>query len=263
MPSGQRGKTAGIPAEGAGQERKPGGQKARLAEIDGELTDLTTRRVVLDRETILAIEKTLQKLPGVGSVRVMVDENGEIEDIHALADASRQPKQVVHDFETVLLTKFGIDLDHRRVSIAQIGDEPKKKIGPTPRLVIRGLELRNQGGMMSIRVELASPEKVNAGAAEGPASVTNRLRLVAVATLDAVKGFTGDIVHYVLEDVRLEQVARREVVVVCVTLVGARGEETLLGTCKVGRDEIEATIRATMSALNRRLGKLMPQAKSA
>jgi hypothetical protein len=263
MPSGERGKKSSPKGGKTGAKAVETGRGARFTEIDGQVTDLTTRRVALDRETVLAIEQMLQRLPGVGSVRVVLDEQGEIGGIHALADASRQPKQVVHDFETVLLTKFGIDLDHRRISIAQIGDEPTKEIGPMPRLVIRGLELRSQAGMISIRVELADPAQSCTGTAEGPSSVTNRLRLVALATLDAVRGFTGGLVHYVLEDVRLERVARRDVVVVCVTLVGRRGEETLLGTCKAGRDESEAAIRATLAALNRRLGKLMSQPKPA
>ncbi|MDI6870321.1 MAG: hypothetical protein QME79_02995 [Bacillota bacterium] len=255
MPSGQRAKGAGL----EGKEAGPAAKKAGVAGTESRACDSGSG---LDRETVIAIEKALQKLPGVGSVRLLVNEAGEIQEVHALADSGRLPKQVVKDFETLLLTKFGIEIDHRKISIAQLGDEPKPP-GPLPRLVIRGLELRNQGTVTSVRVELADPERSTAGAAEGPSSTTNKLRLVAQATLAAVKGFTGDLVQYVLEDVRLERVARREVVVVCVTLVGAKGEETLLGTCRVGRDETEATIRATLSALNRRLGKLIPQAKPA
>lgn len=210
----------------------------------------------LDRETIIAVEKTMLQVPGVGSVRLVVDDSGQIQEIHALSDARRSPKQVARDFESVLFTKFGIRVDHKKISIAQIGDEPRPA-APAPRLLIRGVELRNQGSSLSVRVELADPVQTAASTAEGPASFSNKLRLVAMATLGAVKGFTGDGVQFVLEDVRLEQVARREVVVVCVTLVRAKGEETLLGTCQVGRDETEAAIRATLSALNRRLERLM------
>lgn len=212
----------------------------------------------VDREAVVAIEKSMLLVPGVGSVRLVVDEAGEIQEIHALIDGGRAPKQVARDFESLLFTRFGIRVDHKKISIAQLGDEPKPP-GPLPRLTIRGLELRNQGPVTSVRVELADPEKVAAATVEGPTSVSNRLRLVASATLGAVKGFLGDAVQFVLEDVRVERVARREVVVVCVTLVGAKGEETLLGTCHASRDETEATIRATLSALNRRLGRLMPR----
>jgi hypothetical protein len=211
----------------------------------------------VDRATVVAMEKSMLQVPGVGSVRLVVDEAGEITEIHALIDGRRQPKQVARDFESLLFTRFGIRVDHKKISIAQVGDEPKP-VGPVPRLTIRGLELRNQGSSTSVRVELGNTSTATAAAAEGPSSVSNKLRLVASATLAAVKGFLDDGVQFVLEDVRVEQVARSEVIVVCVTLVGAKGEETLLGTCRVSRDETEATIRATLSALNRRLGRLMP-----
>lgn len=215
-----------------------------------------TQPAGLDRETIIAIEKSMLQIPGVGSVRLVVDEAGEIQEIHALSDTTRSPKQVARDFESLLFTRFGIRVDHKKISIAQVGDEPKPA-PPAPRLTIRGLELRNQGSSTSVRVELADSLQSAASTAEGPSSVSNKLRLVAMATLGAIRGFTGDGVQFVLEDVRLESVARREVVVVCVTIVGSKGEETLLGTCQVGRDETEASIRATLSALNRRLGRMM------
>lgn len=211
-----------------------------------------------DRDTIISMEKTMLQVPGVGSVRLVVDDSGQIQEIHALSDATRPPKQVARDFESLLFTKFGIRVDHKKISIAQIGDEPRPA-APPPRLVIRGVELRNQGPTTSVRVELADPQQSSSATAEGPTSVSNKLRLVAMATLGAVKGFTGENVQFVLEDVRLEMVARREVVVVCVSLVRPKGEETLLGTCQAGRDETEATIRATLSALNRRLERLMPR----
>lgn len=216
----------------------------------------------LDRETVVAIEKTMLQVPGVGSVRLVVDEAGEIQEIHALTDASRAPKQVARDFESLLLARFGVRINHRKISIAQLGDEPKP-LGPPPRLTIRALELRNEGLHTSVRVELADLVQVGTGTAEGPSSVTNRLRLVAAATLRALEAFTGDSVQYVLEDVRIERVARREVIVSCVSLIGPKGEESLLGTCQVGRDETEATIRATLSALNRRLGRIITRTPQA
>ncbi|HHW13433.1 MAG TPA: hypothetical protein GXX28_00695 [Firmicutes bacterium] len=216
----------------------------------------------LDRATVAAMERSLSLIPGVDAVRIITGEDGEIAEIHGTIAPGRGPKQVARDFETLLFARYGLRVDYRKISLAQVGDEPKPLKEP-PRLAIHGVESRRQGNMVFVRVELANAEANHAGSAEGPASSGNRLRLAAQATLEAVKGFTGERHQYVLEEVRLERVGRREVVVVCVTLVGPRSEETLLGAAQAGRDELEATIRATMKALNRRLGRLMAQPKPA
>lgn len=216
----------------------------------------------LDRETVAAMEKSLSLIPGVEAVRILLGDDGGIAEIHGTIAPGRAPKQVARDFETLLFARYGLRVDYRKIGLAQVGDEPKPAKEP-PRLAIQGIESRQQGTTVQVRVELANAEENHTGSAQGPASAGNRLRLAAQATLEAVQGFTGDRTQYVLEEVRLARVGRNEVVAVCVTLVGSRHEETLLGVAPTGRDELGATIRATMKALNRRLGRLMAQPKPA
>jgi len=60
----------------------------------------------------------LNKLPGVVSSKVLLDENGHITDIHILADIGRGAKQIARDVQSALLTKYDIGVDHKIISIA-------------------------------------------------------------------------------------------------------------------------------------------------
>lgn len=73
------------------------------------------------------IESVIRSLTTVQSARVVLGKTGDIEEIHVLTDASRAPKQLVRDVESALMAEFGLELDHKKVSIAQTttGKQPK------------------------------------------------------------------------------------------------------------------------------------------
>jgi len=66
----------------------------------------------------------------------------------------------------------------------------------------------------------------------------------------------------VVEDVGRFDVAGTPAIVSIVTLTAGREEETLVGAAFVKRDELEATVRAALSGLNRRIGILLEEAPS-
>ena len=57
---------------------------------------------------------------GVHAVRVVGDRSGRPVEVHVLADPSKPAKQTVRDVRAVAQTMFGIELDHRIVSVAQL-----------------------------------------------------------------------------------------------------------------------------------------------
>lgn len=71
-------------------------------------------------------EELLESLVGVISARVVVDEDGEIEEIHVLSTSDISPKQAVRNVESALRAHLDIAIDHRRISVAQAepGSEP-------------------------------------------------------------------------------------------------------------------------------------------
>jgi len=70
------------------------------------------------------------QLQGVIGADISFNGQDEIQEIHVVANFDRLPKQIVRDIESILFTKHGLRLDHKKVSIAQIkGDEvaPKRR----------------------------------------------------------------------------------------------------------------------------------------
>lgn len=66
------------------------------------------------------IEDLLSRLPGVLAVRLAVNDWGAIEAVHVLATVDRGAKQIVRDIESALQARFGLRLDHKKVSVAQV-----------------------------------------------------------------------------------------------------------------------------------------------
>ena len=64
--------------------------------------------------------RALPALGGVHAVRIVGDRAGRPVEVHVLSDPSKPAKQTVRDVRAVAQTVFGIELDHRIVSVAQL-----------------------------------------------------------------------------------------------------------------------------------------------
>ncbi len=67
-------------------------------------------------------ELLIASLKGVLSARVVASPDGEISEIHVLAEAVPTAKQVVRNVESALLAQLGVKLDHRKISVAQTAE---------------------------------------------------------------------------------------------------------------------------------------------
>src|ERR671919_677812 len=72
-------------------------------------------RALLDR-----IENDLLRVPGVMSASVVGEETPR--EIHVVATPERSPKQIVRDVQSLTSARFGISIDHRIVSVVQLGE---------------------------------------------------------------------------------------------------------------------------------------------
>lgn len=66
------------------------------------------------------VEEMIRALTGVVSARVMARDDGHLTEIHVLAGAEIQPKQVVRNVESALRAGLGLEIDRRIVSVAQL-----------------------------------------------------------------------------------------------------------------------------------------------
>ncbi len=201
------------------------------------------------------LEKTISKVRGVISNRVVFDKTGEIQEIHVLGEAFRGPKQIVRDIESACMALFGIKLDHKKISIAQLTDSENSRdninIG---RLCLKSLHVNVMGTRMETRVTLENNDGLLfEGTASGLITEKNRLRLAALSTLSAIETFLNEPDTFILEDVGITRLGKEEISFCLVALISSGSEETFIGAALVRGSREETIVRATLDAVNRHL----------
>lgn len=211
------------------------------------------------------IEAALAQVGEIKAARVVADIDGTIQEIHVLALPTKQPKQLVRDIESTLMARFGVPVDHRKISIAQLGrdtvesadvaeQQPERSSTVRPRILGINASVSGLTASASVTLEIANAEYV--GQATGPASQTGRVRQVANATLNALSQYVSEDTTFALEDVAIVQLGRERVAVACVTLVTQYGEQSFTGSALVRQNDSDSIVRATLDAINRRMGLL-------
>jgi hypothetical protein len=207
---------------------------------------------------VAEIEESLSQVQEIRAARVVTSVDGFIEEIHVLALPSKMPKQLVRDIETLLQASFGIAVDHKKISIAQLGHEnvPEPTSESSVRAKIVSINAEVAGVYVNISVALELQGKTYVGRSTGPGSQTGRQRLVAEATLDAIEQYLDGALTFALEDVDIVKLGRQQVAVACIVLVTSLGEQSFAGSALVRQNDKDSIVRATLNAINRRLGFL-------
>ena len=211
------------------------------------------------RVRVKDIEAALAEIGEISAARVVVTPEGTISEVHVIALPTKQPKQLVRDIESTLMARFAIPIDHKRISIALLGrealaDPESRSSHIRPRIISVHASTSGVQASVSVTLEIAETEYV--GIASGPASQTGRSRLVAMATLDAISQYSVATIAFALEDVTIVQLGRETVAVSCISLVSGFGEQTLSGSALVRQNDNDSIVRATLDAINRRMGFL-------
>src|SRR3954469_2520325 len=69
------------------------------------------------------LEDALRRIQGVKAASVVTGPDAVPTEVHVLAVPGKAAKQVVRDVQSLALTRYDIDIDHRIVSVVQIGDD--------------------------------------------------------------------------------------------------------------------------------------------
>lgn len=205
-------------------------------------------------------ERLIQQIRDVISARIVADSEGNVQEIHVLAGVARGPKQIVRDIESIFMARFGVSVDHKKISIAQIYEEPPVFAGPS-RVRLVSVNVLTAGPKTEARVKLQYGDTICEGVASGPSSAANRLRLVTVATISAADQYVREDWAFSVEDVVCATLGRKTVVVVALTVLTPAGEDCLVGASVVKQDERDAAARATLDALNRRFVSMLQKAE--
>lgn len=203
------------------------------------------------------IEAVIRSLTNVNSTRVVMDDGGSIREIHVLTDDTRSPKQLVRDVESALQAQFGLELDHKKVSIAQTQNGKQPKFADS-RLKFSEVSISLNGMQAAAVVRLRVNGETFEGQASGPSSHHGQLRLISTATLKAVEGWGGKELALVLEDINPSvNLSGQTLVVVSVNMITPKGEDLLSGSAVMKQDLWKAVVNATLDAVNRRLGTII------
>ena len=244
------------------------------------LTFMPTLRLLPD------LEDALRQIPGIRAVSVVTDPKAVPTEVHVLASPGKPAKQLVRDVQSVALTRYDIDLDHRIVSVVQIGEEDTGSVNgagssspsapvatdvgdddastdnsmaaaepasePMARPSISSLTVRTSGAEAEAAVTLTFGDEDFLGTASGSGAATYRHRLVAQATLAALEPLLGlptEVESATLIDAGVNTVA----LTVLVVTVPRIGPQSISGSAVVRGDEADAVARSVLDALNRRI----------
>jgi len=210
-----------------------------------------------------AVETELCRLTDVVAARIVPNDLGRPAEVHVLAHTGKHPKQVVRDVQSVALASFGLDIDRRIVSVVQLdpeggGTAPSTTPIPVARIQIASIDTSTAGMRTSIRVTLSSGDAEATGFGEGAIAATTRPRLVASATLDALRQLEPSAERLDVADAELTRFGGADLAVVTLILVEPPFERQLTGSAIVHHQADDAVVRSVLDAVNRRLPYLAP-----
>jgi len=223
------------------------------------------------------LEDAIRQLTGVRAASVVTDGQANPTEVHVLASPGKPAKQLVRDVQSLAMAQFGIDIDHRIVSVVQIEDESAdadaaatvdpdeaklpqttadavlEEVEASARPVIAEIALRSTGSEAEAEVSVTFESETFIGTATGASASSQRPRLVAAATLTAIAELLG--VPTDVESASIVDTGTNPVALVVLTLAVPRiGSQSVAGSAVVRGDEAGAGARAVLAALNRRLG---------
>jgi hypothetical protein len=214
------------------------------------------------------LEREFCRIPEVTAARVVADADGRIAEVHILSLPHKHAKQVVRDVQSVAMATFGLDLDRRVVSVVQLDavasssitggdDDLDLEVFDASRINVDQVTADRHGLQCTARVVLSRGEQRATGTAEGLVATSSVLRLVAQATISALRHLEPAAVRADVETASIIRLGERAVAVSTVVVVVPPYEEVISGSAVVRPSgEFDAVARSVLDATNRRLAQL-------
>ncbi len=223
--------------------------------------------------TIQRAEQLLQSLKGVVSARVVARPGGEIDEIHLLTTDEVNAKQTVRNVESALLAHLDLEVDHRKISVAQTKERPQEPeasqvpvmLHPEPepserRMLFQGHQTETERSRrVRHRVEIEWLDARYTGEASAADLPRARLEAVGKATLSAVEAALAAEMEegaapsftLALDGVKVVDAFDRTFALVSVHAISGRKVTALAGATVVEDSPDRATILATLQATDR------------
>ena len=206
-------------------------------------------------------ENLIAGLTGVLSASIVVTPQGEISEIHVLAQPDTPPKQVVRNIESALMAQLGVKVDHRKISVAQTADvrpiEALQEEAISSRVKRRGVIFRDLTVRPSeklqrimIKVKLAYGDRESEHEVEGTDTYRNRVETAARAASLCLDELLPDN-SIALEGATVVDAFDRRFILVAVHGLGGREAQLLTGTAEIRESAERGAVLAVLDATNR------------
>jgi hypothetical protein len=206
-------------------------------------------------------ENLLTSLEGILSARVVTTPLGEVSEVHILAHAGLQPKQLVRNIESALLAQLGLKVDHRKISIAQTAEvrpiEALERESVRDKVLQRTVLFENlavapgrRPHRISITVTLSyrgQTESAEEESSDTPRSRVEAAAKAAVTVLDRLLAESS----IALEGAKIVEGFDREFAFVAVQGLGGREMTLMTGTSEIKESGERAAVFAVLDATNR------------
>jgi hypothetical protein len=212
-------------------------------------------------ESLIKLEEDLMRVAGIRSARVVgVDSPSEI---HIIAGPGRSAKQLVRDVQSLASAGYGIEIDHRIVSVVQLEEEAAPKqvslvstnghISRRP--ILDAVVLSSQGDTGWVKVTLKWPEGVvTEGAAPATSNRASRARAATRALEKALEpALKEKSTQMDIAQVLLQPLGGAESVLVQGTFEKDGTTSPFVGTALITDDVATAAVHALLQAINRKL----------
>lgn len=224
------------------------------------------------REQLDRLEAELKKIAGVRNARIVGTDAPE--EIHVVATASRSPKQVVRDVQSLAAAGYSLPIDHRIVSVVQLEDSepppPPSTIKLDPpvhepvgaaaqhddrRPVLERVVLGTRGTAGWVEVGLKWPDgtETDGSGNAGPSRET-RARGAAKAVVKALEPILAEKgAELEIDQVLIHRMDSADSVFVRATFFEGATAIPVVGSAIVHDDVASAAVRALLHAVNRKL----------
>jgi hypothetical protein len=212
---------------------------------------------VADHAEIVA---ALRAVPGVAEADLEPDdEGGGLGLLRLGLSPGVDEVQVATKVGRLLRERFGLGDAAARVQLiedAATVEVPTQPNGRRP--VISRMQLVSSGLDVTATVSLTYHDETVRGESTGTATQSGVHRAVATAALRALEQLVDAKARFEVDHVEVTPNGPDRTVMVSVTMVSGSGTDRLTGTAVVREDVRQATIRAALDAVNRRLEPLLP-----
>lgn len=196
-----------------------------------------------------SIENNLESLDSIISCKFVLDDIKEVRELHIVSNGKRNPKQLSRDVQSILIANHDLNIDYKKISIAEIPNLNIRKA--SPRLAIDKVAYETKENRIKITVGLKDSTGQYESTIEGANIGNNIDRMIAKATLKTIEKVykLNDI--FILEDLKTLHLSRNDLVIVIIACMLNNEYKTLCGSSLVEEDSKIAIVRSVLNATNR------------